>query len=878
MRRVVRSPHFWLVGPILGTLTIIHYFHLIGPVFGVHNPPLSLVGEATERTLYLLSMAYAGFVFGVVGGALTLVATVLILLPYAFFISPNPREAFLEIGGVAVVGLFMLLWFGAHYRERQRAEQALLELGIAQEKLSSQFQAVKDSERRSTALNVVSEVANRSLEVEQMRDSALEKVMEVMQAEVGWVYVVEEGTQELVLSVNRGLAEETVKKTSRLRLGEGLDGKVAQSGKPVLLENTGWGFGGDSGIAGLEDLYSVLIAPLKTQDQVIGAIGMAMRPRETWEVEIPQAEGQVVNAIGMMRRQGRHFTDEEMALLVAIGSQLGVAVENIRLFRTEQIGRRRSAALSAVATIVNQSLELGQVLDGALEKVSEVMGVDVSWVYLVQEETQEVVYAAQRGMSDEGAAILDRVKIGEGLNGRVAQSGEPIVVEDFSQDRGRVSLMAERENLRALLIAPLRAKGKIVGTIGVGTRTPRRFSSDETGLLCAIGDQIGIAIDNVRLYQREREIAQQLRESEQNYRDLFDNASDAIFVHDTKGSIVAVNKAFARLTGYTQGELNGMSIDGLLVPESLRIEKEMEQRQLVGELADGPFELTLVRRDGTEVVIELAARLITSGGQPVGFQHIARDVTEQRRRRDSLRFYIRGITKAQEEERKRVARELHDDTAQALVALSRDLDDLTSGGEPLPKRDVERLERLRQKTNDILEGVRRYSQDLRPSVVDDLGLLPGLEWLAGELSRQHGISTGVKVLGEKLRLEPESELALFRIAQEALNNVWKHSRATEAEILLEFAQDRVKMAVSDDGRGFEQSDSIGDLPSRGKLGLAGMQERARLLGGSLTIQSEPGKGTKVNVEIPISLGKVIPEEFALPLMGPEEFYFDSRFV
>lgn len=163
---------------------------------------------------------------------------------------------------------------------------------------------------------------------------------------------------------------------------------------------------------------------------------------------------------------------------------------------------------------------------------------------------------------------------------------------------------------------------------------------------------------------------------------------------------------------------------------------------------------------------------------------------------------------------------------------------------------MERLEELRQMTEGILQGVRRFSQDLRPPTLDDLGLLPTLEGLITSLMEQDGIEAELRVVGTQRRLPPEVELVLFRIAQEALNNVKKHSTASKVVTTVEFTNGQVRITISDNGRGFELPDRTGDLAATGKLGLIGMQERAQLLGGTLTVRSELGQGTTVVVDVP----------------------------
>jgi len=515
---------------------------------------------------------------------------------------------------------------------------------------------------------------------------------------------------------------------------------------------------------------------------------------------------------------------------------------------------RRLSAINAVLGVVTESLELRDILGLAMDKVSDVMGVEICLLFLLQEGAGELTLEAYHGIADESAAAIKPIKVGEGFTGRVAQTGEPLAIRDVSGELALYSGVGGLGEVQTQIIVPLKSKGRVMGTLCAATRSLREFSADEIEVLNAIGNAIGVAIENARLYQNEREIAEQLRQSEESYRGLFENATEAIFVHDLDGKIIAANSACERLTGYTREEMARMDIGRFLSGQGRETVKEMVRRQLNSEDVEGPFELGLTKRDGTEAIVELMPSLIIRGGQPTGVQAIVRDVTEQRRMQANLRFYLSQVLKAQEGERLRIARELHDDTAQALTGLSRRLDilvdTLASSKNQLPKEIPERLEELRDQSDRILEGVRRFSRDLRPPVLDDLGLLPALKWLATALEEQHSVAANIRVLGEQHRLPDEAELALFRIAQEALNNVRKHSGASAVEVTVDFRGGGITMVVADNGSGYEIPSSTSDLAASGKLGIIGMQERARLLGGTLVVNSEPGTGTRVLVTVP----------------------------
>ena len=521
--------------------------------------------------------------------------------------------------------------------------------------------------------------------------------------------------------------------------------------------------------------------------------------------------------------------------------------------REARANARRLATLNTISNALSQYLDPAKVIETAVEMVGEVMEVEVILVYTIDPMRNELILTAYEGISVETANELDKVKLGEGFNGQVAATGEVMLVPDASSDPRLTRSAVIRNKMHPMLIVPMKSKGAVIGTLCIAMRRPRTFLPDEIDLLSTISGQIASALTNARLYEEARKIADQLYKSARDYRNLFENAHDAIWFHDLDGKILGANKAAEDLTGYPMNEFIGSNVAEFMDENMLKLAREVRHKLLYGEPFSQPYEQQNLRKDGERRTFMLTSSLMTIDDKPVGFQHIGRDVTGERRMQKNLRFYLNQITRAQEEERKRIARELHDDTAQALFALSRLMDNFIRDNLDLSQQQKTVLHDIRQRLGVTLQGIRRFSQDLRPSIIDDLGLLPAVTWLVKQKSEESGIDIELKINGKEQRLLPEVELILFRIVQEALNNMTKHAHATKAEVKIEFTGSHVTASIYDNGKGFELPETVGDLSHAGKLGLVGMQERVSLINGSLVIKSEKDRGTLVTVSVPITI-------------------------
>ena len=215
----------------------------------------------------------------------------------------------------------------------------------------------------------------------------------------------------------------------------------------------------------------------------------------------------------------------------------------------------------------------------------------------------------------------------------------------------------------------------------------------------------------------------------------------------------------------------------------------------------------------------------------------------------NLDIYVELATEAQEEERKRLSRELHDDILQSLVIANAQIESASAGGPSAQSR--ERLLVVQEILTETIGNVRRYCRDLRPSILDDLGLSDAIDWLVGDLRSRTGLTIDLVISGTPQRLSGRDELLIFRVVQESLHNVERHAHATYATVTLTFQNGTVTATVADNGRGMAPTGRSGGHPSEPGLGLRGMDERTKLLRGSLRIQSQTGHGTTVSLVVPL---------------------------
>ena len=350
---------------------------------------------------------------------------------------------------------------------------------------------------------------------------------------------------------------------------------------------------------------------------------------------------------------------------------------------------------------------------------------------------------------------------------------------------------------------------------------------------------------------------QELARGEARLRGILDSAMDAIITIDDKEHVVLFNRAAEQVFGCPRDQAIGAPLSWF-IPERFRAGHHDHIRRF-GETGTSSRRMgalrivTGLRRNGEEFPIDASISQISESGARF-YTVILRDVTERvrgeealKRSREELRELAQAANSVREQEKSRIARELHDELAQALTALKMDVNWIAERAADGNDVLEEKLAAMQSMLDDTVAATRRISADLRPLMLDDLGLVPAVEWLVQGFTERSGVACELKVDEAQLDLGEPHASAVFRILQESLTNVAKHAQASRVEMALVREDGAVTLSVSDNGRGFSPQDPR--KPS--SFGLMGLRERAYALGGEVRIDSAPGRGTRIDVRIPL---------------------------
>lgn len=347
-----------------------------------------------------------------------------------------------------------------------------------------------------------------------------------------------------------------------------------------------------------------------------------------------------------------------------------------------------------------------------------------------------------------------------------------------------------------------------------------------------------------------KKASEALMNSEEKYRTLVEQATDAIFIADANGRFAIVNPAALKLSQYSEEELMQMTIYDLADREELNV-KPFAFAAMRSEKG-ASSERRLRRKDGAVIDVEINARFLSDGR----FLAFVRDVTERKKAEEELNNSYKAIRKltshlqhVREEERKHIARNIHDELGQLLTVLKMDVSWLSRKIKDLHVPAItHKADQIAELLNTTVQSVRRIAADLRPGLLDDLGLSAAIEWHLSDFGKRTGIQTNFILANQHLNLPAEKATSLFRIYQESITNIARHAAATEVTVELMMDTAAVVMRVADNGKGFDAS-MIGKSKT---LGILGMKERAEMMDGSFRIIKNSTGGMQIEVRLPVS--------------------------
>ena len=535
----------------------------------------------------------------------------------------------------------------------------------------------------------------------------------------------------------------------------------------------------------------------------------------------------------------------------------------------------RLRAIVDAGVALASELSLDAVLQRIVEAAAELTGAKYAALGVLDRSGRALERFIVTGIDEATQEAIGHVPRGLGVLGALIEDAEPLRLDDLSTDPRSVGFPAHHPAMKSFLGVPILLRGVVYGNLYLTEKSDGSpFSEEDEELVVLLSSQAAVAVENARLYEAATRWSKQL-ESLNEIADALVSETDLErtleLVAARLRELVRARIVLIALPAH-EGGLVVRATDGADELVGTRLEQDGSKAARV--LDRGRSERVDSMLEDVEVDQELSRRLAARSGlyvpmllrdRPIGIiaahdkeaadpsfsdedlrlaeafaarAAVAVDLSE-RVARDALR----RVVSAQELERRRLARELHDETGQALTSILLGLKSLedVNGETEL----AESTSRLRELVVTTLQDVRRLAVELRPTALDDFGLVPALERLVETFREQTGIEVDLEPrLGEE-RLPSDVETTLYRITQEALTNVVKHANAERVSIVLTRRNGTISAVIEDDGQGFEEGSGSGN-----RLGLLGMRERVALVDGRLTVESAPGSGTTLSVEVP----------------------------
>jgi len=694
----------------------------------------------------------------------------------------------------------------------EKSQKQAEELRVLYEDLSKRN---KDLE----ILNTITQAVHQSLDLEDVYKIALDMVTSMENVDMAMIYLVDETRKDAILQASRNVPENYISRARRIPYPKGITWKVINTGEIINVEDA-------------------------QKDPNIGPAGRDLGHHGILGTPIT-LEGKVMGVVWFISYRERQFNKQEVDLLSSIGNQIAIAIAKAKLYRELSKKNQYETIISTVTQSVHRSINLQEVLENAVEAISKnIDGADHVAIYLA--EGEEAVLKAHRGLTDQYSDRAGRISYPKGCTWKTIIEGKPMYCLDVDKDT--VIGSAGREmGIKSYLCMPISYEGKTVGALNMTSFQKHSFDEEELKLMEIVAQQIKVAINNAR-------IAEALRQSEERYRTLFDQSPVGVYIFDKDFKITQCNERFVQILRSSYDKIIGLVIrklkDQSFIPA---MEKIFEGQSSYHE---GFYEATT---SSARLWLSLYfSPLRSANGDVIGGMGVVEDITERRQveeqlrsSREQLRNLAAYIQSVREEERTKIAREIHDELGQALTGLKMNLSwldkKLSEAGDVVPRSLLEEITSMSKLVDTTIQTVREISTELRPGVLDDLGLTAAIEWQLQEFQTRTGIRCNFTSSPENITLDQDRSTAIFRIFQETLINVARHANATRVDISLKEEADNLILEVRDNGKGITES----GISNSKSLGLLGMRERALFLGGEVKISGTPGKGTTITVRVPL---------------------------
>lgn len=743
-------------------------------------------------------------------------------------------------------------------------------------------QRMRENERRrrvAEGMRDLLAVVNSSRSLDEILDGVLAQAADLVGSDAGSVLLLdgrEGGQGVLTVRASRALVSEIV--PSRLPVGTGITGLAVERGQTVTVPDL---MAVVSDADDPEPLVEQRMGYLELRRvgypgaDVLGrtlprVTDLARYYRAVLSVPL-SVQGRLQGALTLYYRRPRTFTREDVRLAEAFADQTGLAIENARLHAQSLQRSRDLEALYRADEVLYRSLRLDEVLQALVDVATDVLHADMCSVLVWDERHERLIPGATRGFRPEVVAQMEH-KPGEGVTTIVAMTGQPVAVEDALTDTRVAHRITDVEGIRSLLHVPIKVNGEVFGVFGVNYRQPRRLDGAEERVLLGLAHRAAVAIENARLFTESQ---RRLHELESLYRadetlhgslrlnDVLtaladvatevlqaDKTSVHVWDDDRKNLVIAASNGYSALTIAEPLEPGrDLVLDDALATDLLMVQDTRTDTRLSPRLR------AIVEREGIEAVL---AAPITVGGQIFGLFSAAflqrHAVTLEERRLmlalaqraglaiQNARLFEQAQQAATAEERQRLARELHDAVTQTLFSASLIAEVVPKLWDRNQDEGRRRLDELRRLTRGALAEMRTLLLELRPAALVETPFGHLLRQLGEAASSRSNLAVEVRTEGQEWALSPEVQIALYRIAQEAMNNTGKHAGASHVQIHVRWTTDAVNVRVQDDGRGFDPK-----ATPPGHLGLGIMHERARSIGARLRIESRTGAGTRVTM-------------------------------